>query len=51
MILIKSILARAFRDGPGTNDPGEESALELIKTVLTFEIIRKAGCAYCEAEK
>lgn len=30
----KAILARAFRGELGTNDPAEESALELLKTVL-----------------
>ena len=30
----KSILARAFRGELGTNDPAEESSVELIKTVL-----------------
>ncbi len=30
----KSILARAFRGGLGTNDPAEESAVELLKQVL-----------------
>ena len=30
----KSILARAFRGELGTNDPDEESALELLKSVL-----------------
>ena len=30
----KAILARAFRGELGTNDPAEESAAELIKTVL-----------------
>lgn len=33
-LLKKSILARAFRGELGTNDPTEESALELLKTVL-----------------
>ena len=33
-LLKKSILARAFRGELGTNDPAEESALELLKTVL-----------------
>ncbi|WP_346355290.1 restriction endonuclease subunit S [Azotosporobacter soli] len=32
--LKKAILARAFRGELGTNDPAEESALELLKTVL-----------------
>ena len=30
----KSILARAFRGELGTNDPSEESAIELLKRVL-----------------
>ena len=30
----KSILARAFRGELGTNDPAEESAVELVKKVL-----------------
>ena len=30
----KAILARAFRGGLGTNDPSEESALELLKEVI-----------------
>ena len=33
-LLKKSILARAFRGELGTNDPNEESAQELLKTVL-----------------
>lgn len=33
-LLKKSILARAFRGELGTNDPAEESALELLKRVL-----------------
>ena len=33
-LLKKSILARAFRSELGTNDPTEESALELLKSVL-----------------
>jgi type I restriction enzyme S subunit len=33
-LLKKSILARAFRGELGTNDPAEESALELLKSVL-----------------
>lgn len=33
-LLKKSILARAFRGELGTNDPTEESALELLKAVL-----------------
>ena len=31
----KAILARAFRGELGTNDPSEESALELLKRVLS----------------
>lgn len=33
-LLKKSILARAFRGELGTNDPSEESALELLKRIL-----------------
>ena len=33
-LLKKSILARAFRGELGTNDPAEESAVELLKTIL-----------------
>ena len=33
-LLKKSILARAFRGELGTNDPTEESAVELLKTVI-----------------
>ena len=33
-LLKKSILARAFRGELGTNDPTEEPALELLKSVL-----------------
>lgn len=33
-IMKKSILARAFRGELGTNDPAEESALELLKSIL-----------------
>ena len=33
-LLKKSILARAFRGELGTNDPAEESAVELLKAVL-----------------
>ena len=33
-LLKKTILARAFRGELGTNDPSEESALELLKTIL-----------------
>lgn len=33
-LLKKSILARAFRGELGTNDPTEESAVELLKTIL-----------------
>ena len=33
-LLKKSILARAFRGELGTNDPTEESAMELLKSVL-----------------
>lgn len=34
-IIKKSILARAFRGELGTNDPSEESAVELLKQVLS----------------
>ena len=30
----KSILARAFRGELGTNDPSEESAVELLKEII-----------------
>ena len=33
-LMKKSILARAFRGELGTNDPSEESAVELLKKVL-----------------
>ena len=33
-LLKKSILARAFRGELGTNDPTEESALELLKSII-----------------
>ena len=33
-LLKKSILARAFRGELGTNDPSEESAVELLKSIL-----------------
>lgn len=33
-LMKKSILARAFRGELGTNDPSEESAVELLKRVL-----------------
>ena len=33
-LMKKSILARAFRGELGTNDPSEESALELLKRIL-----------------
>lgn len=33
-LIKKSILARAFRGELGTNDPSEESAIELLKTIL-----------------
>lgn len=38
-LLKKSILARAFRGEFGTNDPKDESAIELLKTILD-----KGGC-------
>lgn len=34
-LIKKSILAKAFRGQLGTNDPEEESALELLKTILS----------------
>ena len=34
-LMKKSILARAFRGELGTNDPGEESAVELLKEILS----------------
>lgn len=37
-LLKKSILARAFRGELGTNDPTEESALELLKEILKGDI-------------
>ena len=33
-LIKKAILARAFRGELGTNDPGEESAVELVKTII-----------------
>ena len=36
-LLKKSILARAFRGELGTNDPTEESAIELLKTALGLD--------------
>lgn len=33
-LIKKSILARAFRGELGTNDPNEESAVELVKTII-----------------
>ena len=33
-LIKKTILARAFRGELGTNDPAEESAIELLKEVL-----------------
>jgi type I restriction enzyme S subunit len=32
----KAVLARAFRGELGTNDPAEESAMELLKDVLSI---------------
>ncbi len=32
--ILKAVLARAFRGELGTNDPTEESAVELLKNVL-----------------
>ena len=37
-LLKKSILARAFRGELGTNDPTEESALELLKQILKEDV-------------
>ena len=34
-LIKKSILARAFRGELGTNNPDEESSIELLKTVLS----------------
>ena len=33
-LMKKSILARAFRGELGTNDPSEESAVELLKEII-----------------
>lgn len=33
-LIKKSILARAFRGELGTNDPGEENAVELLKVIV-----------------
>ena len=33
-LIKKSILAKAFRGEVGTNDPGDESALELLKQII-----------------
>lgn len=38
-LLKKSILAKAFRGELGTNNPDEESAVELLKKIITEEII------------
>lgn len=32
----KAVLARAFRGELGTNDPEEESAMELLKSVINL---------------
>ena len=37
VLIKKAILARAFRGELGTNDPSEESAVELLKRVLAVE--------------
>lgn len=37
-LLKKSILARAFRGELGTNNPTEESAMELLKEILKGDI-------------
>ena len=34
-LMKKSILARAFRGELGTNDPAEESAVELVKDIIS----------------
>ena len=36
-LMKKSILARAFRGELGTNDPSEESAVELLKQIIEQE--------------
>ena len=41
-LIKKAILARAFRGELGTNDPSEESAVELVKRVLAVEPLPKA---------
>lgn len=41
-LLTQSILTQAFRGELGTNDPGEESALELLKRTLA----EQNGLAY-----
>ena len=41
-LIQKAILARAFRGELGTNDPSEESAVELVKRVLAVEPPPKA---------
>ena len=33
-LIKKSILAKAFRGEVGTNDPGDESAIELLKQII-----------------
>ena len=35
-LIKKAILARAFRGELGTNDPSEESALELLRRISNF---------------
>ena len=42
-LIKKAILARAFRGKLGTNDPAEESAVELVKKVLK----KNSSCAAC----
>lgn len=37
-LIKKAILARAFRGELGTNDPNEESAVELVKRILAVEL-------------
>ena len=36
-LMKKSILAKAFRGELGTNNPDEESAVELLKSILATE--------------
>lgn len=41
-IMKKAILVRAFRGELGTNDPSEESAIELLKQVLAEDVVVQA---------